>query len=163
MSLTGGTFEKQAAIHAWGSNISGVVSCNADVPGTVVQRFQVARKATDLGNGTWHYEYAVRNHNSERSGRALTVTFPQRHDVHQRRLQDIDSHSGEPYATTDWSIGTTTSAVSWSTETYATNQNANALRWATMYNFWLPLERSPALTLRRCVRGGSPPAAPGPP
>lgn len=87
MSLTGGTFEKQAAIHAWGSNISGVVLCNADVPGTVVQRFQVARKATDLGNGTWHYEYAVRNHNSERSGRALTVTFPQRHDVHQRRLQ----------------------------------------------------------------------------
>jgi hypothetical protein len=34
--------------------------------------------------------------------------------------------------------------VSWQTESWASNNDANALRWATMYNFWFDADAAPA-------------------
>ena len=31
----------------------------------------------------------------------------------------------------------------WSTQTYDQNENANALRWGTMYNFWFDADAPP--------------------
>ena len=57
----------------------------------------------------------------------------------------MDYHSGEPYVDTDWTITVDNGAglVSWSSETYAVNPNANALRWGTMYNFWFDADKEP--------------------
>ena len=48
----------------------------------------------------------------------------------------MDYHSGEPYDAADWapSFVPATSA-SWATTPFATNVNANALRWSTTYAF----------------------------
>ena len=33
--------------------------------------------------------------------------------------------------------------MNWSTATFAANPNANALRWATLYNFWFDADAPP--------------------
>ena len=55
----------------------------------------------------------------------------------------MDSHSGEPYDTSDWSSGVVDGAVVWSTSEYTANPDANAIRWGTMYNFWFDCDAAP--------------------
>ena len=60
-------------------------------------------------------------------------------------FHDIEHHSGEDYATTDWDVAIDSAAgtVTWSTDTFATDELANALRWGTMFNFWIDTSASP--------------------
>ena len=120
---------------------------DVDVPSSPVERYQVARKVTDLGGNLWHYEYAVRNHNSARNARALTVEFPESTIISGVGFKDIEHHSGEPYSTADWSVSTTDKTVSWFTDTFAVNPNANALRFATMFNFWFDADQPPGASM----------------
>ena len=48
--------------------------------------FILASKVTDLGDGSWHYEYALHNLNSHRSARAFRVPIPDGGHVDERRL-----------------------------------------------------------------------------
>jgi hypothetical protein len=50
-------------------------------------------------------------------------------------FHDVDSHSGEPYSLADWTSSVTSNSITWNTEAYGANINANALRWGTLYNF----------------------------
>ncbi len=140
LTFSGATVELLPAIDAWPTIDPQVERTDVDfnTGHAPTERFQVARKITQLGPSSWHYEYAVRNHNSDRAAQALLVDFPDGTTITNVGFKDIDHHSGEPYATTDWTIDVDvpTAAVSWASETYATNQNANALRWATLFNFW---------------------------
>ncbi len=102
LAYTGSFFEGQSAINAWRTSDPTVVIANVDVAGSIVERFEVARKVTDLGDGLWHYEYAVRNHNSDRNARGFTVAFPGATTFTNIGFHDVEHHSGEPYATTDW-------------------------------------------------------------
>jgi hypothetical protein len=148
LTRTGSFFEKQPAINAWKVKDPTVILVDVDVPGSSpIERYQVARKVTDIGGGFWHYEYAVRNHNSERSARALTVEFPVATAFSGVGFKDVEHHSGEPYATTDWSVSTTSTAVSWFTDTVGTNPNANALRFGTMFNFWFDADQAPGASI----------------
>jgi hypothetical protein len=47
------------------------------------------------------------------------------------------------YSNTAWTPNQTAIALSWSSETFAQNQNANALRWGTLYNFRFDSNRPP--------------------
>jgi hypothetical protein len=144
LSLTGSFFEGEPALFAWVSQDPTVQIVDVDVPGSnPVQRFHVARKVTDLGGGNWHYEYAVHNLNSDRSARGFTVDFPAGTSITNAGFKDIEHHSGEPYALDDWEDAVTGDIISWSTETFETDANANALRWATMFNFWFDANRPP--------------------
>jgi hypothetical protein len=119
----------------------GVYDAAMDIPGD--GRFWLSAKATDLGKGVWHYEYALHNLNSDRSGQSFTVPLPpppppgagEPIAVTNMGFHDIDYHSGEPYSLADWTATSSSSDVNWFTETYETNINANALRWGTLYNF----------------------------
>ncbi len=144
LTMTGTFRELQPAILAWPAQDATVKLLNVDIPGPIVQRFHVARKVTDLGGGLWHYEYAVHNLNSDRSARAFTVEFPLTTNFTNVGFKDIEHHSGEPYATADWSVFSSGGQISWSTDTFATDPNANALRWATMFNFWFDADQPPA-------------------
>ncbi len=144
MSLTGTFHEQEPGIYAWKHADADVEQVDVDVPASSpVQRFIAARKVTDLGGGLWHYEYALYNLNSDRSGRSLTVTFSGATDITNVGFHDVDSHSGEPYSTTDWTETIGSDSVSWSTDDFATDANANALRWATLYSFWFDADRAP--------------------
>jgi hypothetical protein len=145
LSFSAGTVEGFSAIDAWPIADPTVDRIDVDVPtSSPLQRFQVARKVTDLGGGTWHYEYVVRNHNSDRSARSFTVSFPGATAITSVGHRDVDHHSGEPYATTDWTADTSVpNTVSWSTDDFATDANANAMRWATMFTFWFNADTAP--------------------
>ena len=112
-----------------------------------MERFEVARKVTQLDVDTWHYEYAIRNVNSDRSARAFTVDFADGTPISGVGFHDIDS----PFrrAVLHLRLGTSavspgTGTVAWSTSTFASDPNANALRWATMFNFWFDADAPPA-------------------
>ena len=143
MSPTGATFEGVPAIQAWQEADPSVMYTTADVPGE--GRFHVAAKASDNGDGTHRYEYAVFNLNSHRSGGSFSVPLPAGVTVTNAGFHDVDYHSGEPYDNTDWSISTDSGSVTWSSpQTFAQNENSNALRWGTMYNFWFDADAPPA-------------------
>ncbi|MBC7770976.1 MAG: hypothetical protein H7210_00640 [Pyrinomonadaceae bacterium] len=133
ISLTASTQREKPGIQAWKDNDASVTITNVDVPGD--GRFIIASKATDLGGGTWHYEYAVQNLNSDRSGQSFSIPTPVGAVITNVGFKDVDYHSGEPYALTDWTSAAVPTSVSWATQTFAQNANANALRWDTIYNF----------------------------
>jgi hypothetical protein len=144
LTMTGSFHEMEPAIFAWKAQDPTVEQVNVDVPGSIVERFHVARKVTDLGGGNWHYEYAIHNLNSDRSARGFTVDFPATTSFTNVGFKDIEHHSGEPYALTDWVDAEAAGDIlTWSTDTFETDANANALRWATMFNFWFDANRPP--------------------
>jgi hypothetical protein len=98
LTMTGAFFERQPAINAWKAQDAAVALTDLDVPGTVVERFHVGRRVTDLGGGVWHYEYAVHNLNSDRAARAFEIEMPGTVHFINVGFKDVDAHSGEPYS-----------------------------------------------------------------
>lgn len=131
----------QPAIHAWKDADPTVeVQTNAAAnDGT----FYLAYKTSDLGGGMWRYEYAAYNYNSDRSGQGLFIPVGPGVQISNIGFKDIDHHSGEPYANTDWIATTTGCGIQWQTDDFATDPNANALRWGTMFNFWFDANAAP--------------------
>ena len=127
------TVRERAVIRAWGDNVAGVVTADVQVPGDGV--VIVGAEVTDLGGGMWHYEYAIQNMNSHRSVQSVTIPVGDCNDVSNIGFHDVDYHSGEPYDLTDWTVTCSGGAIVWRTTTFATDPNANALRWGTTYNF----------------------------
>jgi len=160
LSLTGSTFREQTALRAWTAADPTVQLLNVDIPGSNPgERFEVARKVTNLSPGLWHFEYAIRNMNSDRSAQALQIDFPDGTFFMNIGFKDIDHHSGEPYSTTDWtpSVDVPTAVVSWATDLFTTDPNANALRFATMFNFWFDADSPSAPSHRLTLfKPGSP-------
>src|SRR5205085_5648024 len=50
------------------------------------------------------------------------------------------------YSNTAWANTQDSSSTTWNSETFATNQNANAIRWGTMYNFRFDSNTPPQAT-----------------
>jgi hypothetical protein len=142
LTLTGATIQQKAAIEAWKTSDPTVTQSYADATGD--GRFIVSSKATDLGNGQWRYQYAVHNLNSHRSGRSFSVPVPAGATVSNIGFKDIDYHSGDAYAATDWTHSLSGGSVTWTGGDYAVSQNGNALRFSTLYNFWFDANVGPA-------------------
>ena len=137
LQTTGATVRELPAIHAWAAHDPEVVLEAVDVPGD--GRFFVASRATPLGGGTWHYEYAIHNLDSHRSAMSVGVPIPHGVTVGGIGFHDVDYHSGEPFDGTDWGAtvdsASIPNAVRWATQSVAEDPDANALRWGTLYNF----------------------------
>ncbi len=130
---SGGTVRRLPAICAWQSNDPDVVVKTVDVPNE--GRFHVGYRVTSNGDGTWHYEYAVHNLDSDRSAGAFSIPVPAGLPITNVGFHDIDSHSGEIYEVADWESSRDGGFLTWSTTPFEENELANALRWGTMYNF----------------------------
>ena len=50
--------------------------------------------------------------------------------------------NNQGYSSTPWTVDQTAGSITWETETFAQNQNANAIRWGTLYKF--PVRRRSA-------------------
>ena len=61
-------------------------------------------------------------------------------------FHDVAYHSGEVYDLTDWSAVIENDAITWATDRYADNPNANALRFSTLYNFYFDSNAEPDTT-----------------
>lgn len=142
VSFLSGSFGMRAMIEGW-SDIDPTVGISyIDVPND--GRFIVASRVSENPNGSYHYEYAVFNMNSDRAGGSFSVPLPAGVQPFNIGFRDVNYHSGEPYDGTDWNATVSSGEIRWETTPFATNPNANALRWSTMYNFRFDANAAPA-------------------
>lgn len=142
VGVTGPINIGKGGVFGWALNEAGVSVGPGFVPGD--GRYYVASKATDLGNGWWHYEFAVHNQDADRGVGSFTVPIPLGANISNVGFHDVEYHSGEPYDGTDWPARVRPLAVVWETEDYSIDPNANALRWGTLYNFRFDSDIPPA-------------------
>ena len=158
LTLSGSTAQGQPAIMAWKVVHADVVTTNVDVTGD--GRFIVGSRAIDNGNGTWRYEFAVQNLNSDRCGGSFSVPLPAGAVVTNVGFKSPKYLNGETYTNAPWTSSVTSSAVTWTCEAN-TNANANALRWSTIYSFRFTCNLAPTsgtstLGLWKSATSGSP-------
>lgn len=143
LAVQGTIRQQKAGIQAWKANDATVTETTIAAPEGL---FILAAKATSLGAGVYHYEYAVQNLTNQRAGQSFSVPIPAGAVITNVEFHDVDYHSSVPaelYDGTDWTPAVSASSVSWATQTYAVSQNANALRWGTLYNFRFDANVSP--------------------
>jgi hypothetical protein len=131
LSFSGPTVQQSPAIEAWKVINPDVKLFNVDIPHE--GRMILGVRSTGTA-GTFQHEVALFNLNSDRAAQSLTVTTAAGGVVSNTGFHDVD-YFNEPYPATDWSPVITNPSVKWSTQTFAQNPNANALRWGTLYNF----------------------------
>lgn len=153
---TGATSVGLGAVHAWRSHDPEVRVTVLDVPGD--GRLVFGSRATDLGNGRWHYEYAIQNLTCHRAVGGVRIPAHQFVAITSTGFHDVAYHGGDGIPTdlnnpnttardfdpADWSFSRTTDSARWSTSTFAANPNANALRWGTLYNVRFVADEPPA-------------------
>jgi hypothetical protein len=126
------TQRTKTAIDGWKAQDSQVIVRNVDVPND--GRFNVGIRSTQQG-GHWHHEIALHNLSSARCGQGLSIT------TSGGAVMNAGFHAvspdQEPFSRNPWSSQAQGSTMTWSTDTFAANPNANALRWGTTYSFWL--------------------------
>jgi hypothetical protein len=151
-SPLGATMREQPAIMAW---TGATVNESEPDPGND-GIFFVGYKVTGPDNGVWHYEYAIYNQNLDRSIQSFGIDFGA---VPPPTLTNIGFHAppqhpgfahdgtvGDAgYSSTPWNVAQSQETITWSTETFAQNQNANAIRFGTLYNFRFDANEPPSL------------------
>ena len=162
------TVKQRSGIRAWMDT-----DTTATIPGTITRVVEtdiitpednaltalviLGAQATNLGNGSWHYEYALQNLNSDRSIASFSIPVPASATVTNIGFRDVDYWDGDgvnatgvggtTYDGTDWPGVFSGGAVSWAcTQTFAVNQGANALRWGSMYNFRFDCNLAPQMS-----------------
>ena len=134
LSLTGQTFQQKPAIFHYTTVVPTATITTVDATDG---RYIVACNVSNNGNGTYRYEYAVHNLNSDRAGASFSVPVPANVTITNAGFKDIAYHSGETYDGTDWTFSASGGEAKWQcTQTFAQNARANALRWSSLYNFW---------------------------
>gem|GEM_PF-2437025 len=96
-------------------------------------RCDLRAKATDNGDGTWHYEYALLNIDMDRKVRSFTVPIDETNFITNVGFHAVESHD-ESFDNVPWTSTISTNCpvgnrcVVWETVN-------NPLRWGTVYNF----------------------------
>jgi hypothetical protein len=147
-SPVGSTMQMQPAIMAWAG---ATVSQAEPDPGNDGIWF-MGYKVTNPSAGVWHYEYAVYNENLDRGIQSFSVPLGpgvniSNIDFHAPPQEpgwaDDGTFNNQGYSSTPWNVTQDASSITWSTETFAQNQNANAVRWGTLYNFRFDADQPP--------------------
>jgi len=147
MFLDGDTIREVQAIKAWKLADPTVTETTFKVPGEGL--YIVNSQATNLGGGTWHYEYAVYNMNSDLSCGTFSVPLPDTAGVTNIGFHDVSYTDGDGFGNvnisgSDWSAVRSNNTITWSCEPFAANANGNAIRWGTLYNFRFDADVAPA-------------------
>ena len=146
----GSTVRMQPAIQAWAATGATVNQVEPD-PGNDGMWF-MGYKVTNPSAGVWHYEYALFNMNLDRAIQSFSVPLAAGVNVSNIGFHAPPQQPGQPhdgtqgdagFSSAPWDVTQDTSSITWSTETFATNQNANAIRWGTLYNFRFDADAPP--------------------
>lgn len=167
ITLTDSTIQAMPAIYAWQladpqvfidavtfTTTGGAAPAGDDRYPALADPPELLHVGTRIHNdgATYRWEFIVHNLNSHRSVQSVSVPIPANATVSVVGFHDVDAHSGEEavISTTDWlmpapfTAGEKGGTVVWSTETFAENPNANAIRWGTSYSFWLVVDAPPS-------------------
>jgi len=143
LSLTGSTNRGQSAVRAWRTLQPTVAMSLVNIPNE--GQLHLGSNTFVNPDGSRRFVYAIQNLNSDRGARAFYIPVPQGATVTNIGFHDIDSHSGDPYDTTDWDMyyDYPNSRIVWETSTFAENEFANPIRWGTGYSFWFDIAETP--------------------
>ena len=152
-SPLGSTVRMQSAIEAWAGTGATVTQIQPD-PGNDGVWF-MGYKVTNPTTGVWHYEYALYNQNLDRAIQSFSVPLGTGVNVSNIGFHAPPQHPGwlndgtqnnAGYSSTSWTPTQTADSLTWATDTFAQNQNANAIRWGTLYNFRFDSDQAPHTT-----------------
>src|SRR5438270_3572828 len=152
-SSVGATVREQPAIMAW---TGAIVNEGEPDPGND-GIFFVGYKVTGPNAGVYHYEYAIYNQNLDRAIQSFEVVYPLFppivldnvgfHAPPQHPGFANDGTQGDAgYSSDPWIFTTSFTSATWNCQTFAENQNANAIRFGTLYNFRFDSTAPPAET-----------------
>jgi hypothetical protein len=151
-NFVGNTVREQPAIMAWAATGATVSQTEPDHGNDGI--FFVGYKVTGPTDGVWHYEYAIYNQNLDRAIQSFEVVYPlfppglsnagfhappQHPGFAQDGTQNNAGYSSEP-----WLFTKGISSATWNCQTFAENENANAIRFGTLYNFRFDSNAPPA-------------------
>jgi hypothetical protein len=150
-SPVGSTMRMSPAINAWtGATINRI----EPVPG--VDGFGLLGfKVTNPSAGVWHYEYAIYNQNLDRGIQSFSVPLGCGITVSNLGFHAPENPPGfandgtcnsAGYSNAPWATSQSCQAMSWSSENFAQNCNANAIRFGTLYNFRFDSNSPPQAT-----------------
>jgi hypothetical protein len=147
-SPVGSTIQMQPAINAWtGATVSQV----EPDPGNDGIWF-MGYKVTNPSAGVWHYEYALYNENLDRAIQSFSVPLGPGVNISNIDFHAPPQEPGWPndgtqnnqgYSSTPWTVTQSSNSITWNSETFAQNQNANAIRFGTLYNFRFDADQAP--------------------
>src|SRR6476659_1449122 len=147
-TAAGATVREQPAIMAW---TAATVSQIEPDPGNDGIWF-MGYKVTNPSTGVWHYEYALYNQNLDRAIQSFSVPVGPGVNISNIGFHAPPQHPGwandgtqgdAGYSSTAWNVTQDASSITWSSETFAQNQNANAIRFGTLYNFRFDADQPP--------------------
>jgi hypothetical protein len=147
-SPVGSTQRQKPAVTAWSG--ATLVTIQPDTANDGIGF--IGYKVTNPSAGVWHYEYAVYNQNMDRGIQSFSVPIGFGANVSNVGFHAPPQQPGwtfdgtlnnSGYSSTPWTPTVSSSGVTWNTETFAQNQNANAIRWGTLYNFRFDSNRPP--------------------
>jgi hypothetical protein len=147
-SPVGSTQRQKAAINAWTGSTLTTIQPDSANDGIGI----VGYKVTSPSPGVWHYEYAIYNQNMDRGIQSFSVPTGSGANISNAGFHAPPQHPGwsadgtfgnAGYSSAPWTPSVTASGVSWGSESFAQNQNANAIRWGTLYNFRFDSDRPP--------------------
>lgn len=145
--FTGPTFVSKPAVSAW-AEIDPQVQLNTiDIPDD--GRLILASNVDQIAPNRWRYNWSLYNQDSFRAVSGLSIPVPEGAVVESADFVDVSYHSGDGFVFgtsfdgTDWPAQTSGNSIQWQTDDFASNPNANALRWGTTYSFQLVTNSPP--------------------
>src|SRR5437762_1344529 len=149
-SGVGSTVRMQPAIMAWTGATVNQVEPDPGNDGIWFMCYKVSGPSA----GVWHYEYALYNQNLDRGIQSFTVPIGAGVNIsnigfHAPPQEPGWSNDGtfnnQGYSSAPWSneYQPGDSSITWNCETFAQNQNANAIRFGTLYNFRFDADHPP--------------------
>jgi hypothetical protein len=91
----------------------------------------------------WHYEYALYNRTSARGIRSFAVPIGSA-NLSNIEFRDVDEDAGN-----DWTASVSNNWITWSTDDWATDPQAPALRYQTLFNFRFDADAGPVTAMTR--------------
>ena len=140
----GPTHREEPAIYAWQHFDPEVEVRRVDnVENGVTTHYFLGYRVENVGPGRWTYEYALQNLTSSQCAGSVSISRDPSATISAIGFHGSRYHSGDPFDQTPWPGTDTGTTVDWATDSFATNPDANALRWGTLYNFRFEANTAP--------------------
>ena len=142
------TVRMQPAIMAWTGATVNQVQPDPGNDGLWFMGYKVTNPTT----GIWHYEYALYNMNLDRAIQSFSVPLGSGTNISNIGFHAPPQEPGwaydetfmnQGYSSTPWTVTQASDSITWNSETFAQNQNANAIRFGTLYNLRFDADKPP--------------------
>src|SRR5437879_8997586 len=108
--------------------------------------------ASNASTGVWHYDHAMYNQNLDRAIQPFSVPLGPGVNISNTGFHAPLQHpawandgtcNSQGYSSTPWAVTQASASITWNSETFAQNCNANAIRFGTLYNFRFDADQPP--------------------